>query len=137
MTDGLGVAAALLVAGPALGAVGLFRPALFRVWTAPRDEHLAMVGAHRGAWVSANAGFTSAAVLTAANSSLPEVGGDAVEYADPHDVSSIASALERLLRSAKRRTELGELAREGAQQFSWKRFAEITLETLDHVARDG
>ena len=66
MTDALAIAAALLVAGPALGVVGLFRPALFRVWTAPRDEHLAMVGAHRGAWVSANAGFTSAAVLTAA-----------------------------------------------------------------------
>ncbi len=66
MTDGLTVAAALLVAGPVLGAVGLSSPALFRVWTAPRDEHLATVRAHRHAWMLANAGFTIAAVVTAA-----------------------------------------------------------------------
>ena len=37
-----------------------------------------------------------AAVVTSDISSLPEVGGDAVEYVDPFDVSSIAAALVRL-----------------------------------------
>lgn len=66
MADGLAVAAALLVAGPAVGAIGVASPSLFRAWTAPRDEHLAIVGAHRRAWTLANAGFTLATVTTAA-----------------------------------------------------------------------
>lgn len=66
MTDGLTVAAVLLVAGPLVGGVGVSNPALFRVWFVPRDEHLAMVRAHRGAWVAINVGFTVATVVTAA-----------------------------------------------------------------------
>jgi hypothetical protein len=59
------LAGALLVAGPAIGVACLLPPALWRVWTAPRDEHLALVAAHRTAWAIANAGFTAATVLTA------------------------------------------------------------------------
>jgi len=66
MADGFTVAAALLVASPLVGAVGVSSPALFRAWTAPRDEHLAIVGAHRRAWTLANAGFSIATVGTAA-----------------------------------------------------------------------
>jgi len=40
MSDGLTVAAALLVVGPVVGAIGVANPALLRAWTAPRDEHL-------------------------------------------------------------------------------------------------
>jgi hypothetical protein len=66
MTDGLTVAAVLLVVGPAIGAVAAFNPALFPVWTAPREEHLALVLAHRRAWTLTNAGFTIATLVTAA-----------------------------------------------------------------------
>lgn len=66
MAEGVTVAAALLVTGPIIGAIGVSSPALFRVWTAPRDEFLAIVGAHRRAWTGVNAGFTIATVLTAA-----------------------------------------------------------------------
>jgi hypothetical protein len=66
MTDGLAVAAVLLVAGPVIGTVCLFYPPLFRVWTSPREEHLALVAAHPRAWAMANVGFTVATVLTAA-----------------------------------------------------------------------
>ena len=66
MGDGLIAGAVLLVAGPVVGALGLARPALFSVWTAPRDEHLALVRAHRRDWSLANAGFTFATVATAA-----------------------------------------------------------------------
>jgi glycosyltransferase involved in cell wall biosynthesis len=76
-----------------------------------------------------------AAVLTAANSSLGEVGGHAVEYADASDVASIAGGLERLLQSPSRRAELGALARERAREFSWALFAERTLAVLERAAR--
>jgi glycosyltransferase involved in cell wall biosynthesis len=77
-----------------------------------------------------------AAVLTSNTSSLPEVGGEAAAYADPYDVHEISGQLESLLRSPERRAELGQLGRERAEQFSWERFAEITLEALDRtVAR--
>ncbi len=66
MTDGLTAAAVLLVVGPVAGAVAGSNPVLFRVWTAPRDEHLALVRTHRWAWVAINAGFFIATVVTAA-----------------------------------------------------------------------
>ncbi len=75
-----------------------------------------------------------AAVLTATNSSLPEVGGDAVEYADARDVASIAAGLRRLLDSPARRAELGARALERAREFSWARFAERTLAVLERAA---
>lgn len=66
MPDGVTVGAALLVAGPAIGTVCLLYPPFWRVWTAAREEHLALVAAHRLAWSMANVGFTVATVLTAA-----------------------------------------------------------------------
>ncbi len=75
-----------------------------------------------------------AAVLTSNVSSLPEVGGEAVEYANPRDVASIAAGLERVLGDASHRAELGRLAQERAGEFSWERFAERTLEVLAAAA---
>jgi phosphoglycerol transferase MdoB-like AlkP superfamily enzyme len=66
MTDGLTVAALLLVVGPVVPGVALSNPALFRVWFAPREEHLALVRAHRRGWAAINAGFTIATVVTSA-----------------------------------------------------------------------
>jgi len=66
MSDVLTFAAALLVVGPAIGTVCLFSPPFWRVWTVPREEHFALVAAHRLAWTMANVGFTAATVLTAA-----------------------------------------------------------------------
>jgi hypothetical protein len=66
MPDGVTVAAVLLVAGPLLGVLGFYDTGLYRAWTAPRDEHLALVGAHRRGWTMVNVGFTVATVLTAA-----------------------------------------------------------------------
>ena len=66
MTEGLTAAAVLLVAGPAVGAIGLTHPALYSVWSASREKHLALVRAHRRAWVAINSGLTVATVVTAA-----------------------------------------------------------------------
>lgn len=71
-----------------------------------------------------------AAVVTSNLSSLPEVGGDAVEYVEPHSVESIAAGLERVLSSSRRRAELGKLARLQAQRFSWDETATKVLEAL-------
>jgi hypothetical protein len=65
MPDVLVLAGALMVAGPAIGTVCLSYPPLWRVWTVPREEHLALVAGHRRAWAMANVGFTAATVLTA------------------------------------------------------------------------
>jgi hypothetical protein len=65
MPDVLMLAGALMVAGPVIATVCLSYPPLWRVWTVPREEHLALVAAHRRAWTMANVGFTAATVLTA------------------------------------------------------------------------
>ncbi len=77
-----------------------------------------------------------APVITSNVSSLPEVGGTAVEYVDPRDVASIADGLRRVLCDEPRRELLSREGMERAGEFSWESFAQITLDTLDQaVAR--
>jgi hypothetical protein len=64
--DPTAVAALLLVIGPLLGAIPIAHPALLRVWSASREDYLATIGGHRGAWYLLNAGFTFATLLTSA-----------------------------------------------------------------------
>jgi glycosyltransferase involved in cell wall biosynthesis len=73
--------------------------------------------------------------LTSDVSSLPEVGGDAVMYADPLSVESIRSGLERLLSSEAERRRLGLAAIERAHGFSWERTARETLDVLERAAQ--
>ena len=75
-----------------------------------------------------------AAVVTSNVSSLPEVGGDAVEYADPRDVESIAAALRRVLEDPTHRAELRARAVVRAAEFSWAEFAASTLGVLERAA---
>ncbi len=75
-----------------------------------------------------------AAVLTSNVSSLPEVGGEAVDYVDPHSTASIESGLQRMLGDEPHRAELARAAKLRAAEFSWARFAEIVLETLSHAS---
>ena len=78
-----------------------------------------------------------AAVLTSNVSSLPEVGGEAVEYADPLDVASIAAGLRRVLGDEPHRAELGRCARERAREFTWEGFAERVVGVLGAAAGQG
>ena len=75
-----------------------------------------------------------AAVLTSDVSSLPEVGGDAVAYADPRDVGALAAALQRLLEDPGERARLGAAGEARAAEFSWARFAAETLSVLEQAA---
>ncbi len=76
-----------------------------------------------------------AAVLTSNLSSLPEVGGDAVDYVDPRDTASIAAGLSGVLEDEPHRAELGARARARSAEFSWSGFAETVLSSLDSAAR--
>jgi hypothetical protein len=83
VADGITVAAALLVVGPVVGGISAANPILFPVWSASREDHLAIVGAHRLAWTMLNAGFFVATVLTAAGLAVlaGTLGGDEVRSA--------------------------------------------------------
>jgi glycosyltransferase involved in cell wall biosynthesis len=75
-----------------------------------------------------------APVLTSDRSSLPEVGGDAVAYADPTSVEEIAGGLEALLSDPNARAELSRRGRERAAHFTWASSAGATLEALEAIA---
>lgn len=72
-------------------------------------------------------------VIAARSSSLPEIGGDAALYFDPHDAKELAAQLRSVLIDAKVRRELIELGRERAAQFRWDRTAEETLAVMRNV----
>jgi glycosyltransferase involved in cell wall biosynthesis len=75
-----------------------------------------------------------APVITSNMSSLPEVGGEAAEYVDPHDVASIATGLARLLTDEQRQHWLSEAGPRQARGFSWASFAERTLAVLQRAS---
>jgi glycosyltransferase involved in cell wall biosynthesis len=59
-------------------------------------------------------------VVCSRAASLPEVGGDAVEYFDPYSREDAAAAIERVLSSPSRQEELRRKGLERARQFSWE-----------------
>jgi glycosyltransferase involved in cell wall biosynthesis len=81
-----------------------------------------------------------APVLTTHCTSLPEVGGDAVEYTEP-DAAAIGAALRGLLEDPSRRASLGIAGHARAQQFTWAASAAAHLDSYkraaDAAAQDG
>jgi len=75
-----------------------------------------------------------APVITSDTSSLPEVGGDAVVYVQPEDERSLASAMERLLRSPDERSRLAARGRTRAAEFSWDRVARALVDEIERTA---
>jgi len=64
---------------------------------------------------------------------LRETAGDAAVFFDPHDVASIAEALDALLGDEEKRNLLRKRGRERAAQFTWARAAEQTARIYDSV----
>jgi glycosyltransferase involved in cell wall biosynthesis len=62
-------------------------------------------------------------------SSLPEVAGDAALLFDPHDEAAIAIALQRLLSDPALVETLRVRGLERARLFTWKRTAQLTLQS--------
>ncbi len=77
-----------------------------------------------------------APVVTSRVSSLPEVGGDACEYVNPHDPTDIARGLQRALEDAERRKSMREQGLSRAAQFTLERFARETTGVYERVARE-
>ena len=63
-------------------------------------------------------------VITSKNSSLPEVGKDAVLYCNPEDIEDIAMVIRNVILNEHVREELRRRGKERAQNFSWENFVE-------------
>ena len=72
-------------------------------------------------------------VVTSDVSAMPEVAGEAALYADPHDVDSMADAMERILAKPELATALGEEGRRRARLFTWQETAVDTKAFLEEV----
>ena len=74
-------------------------------------------------------------VMTANNSSLPEVAGDAAILVDPTDVDAIAEAMLRLSRDEALRQQLIVAGHANVARFSWQKAARETLAVLIKAAQ--
>ncbi len=66
-------------------------------------------------------------------SSLPEVGGDAVEYFDPKDKKSIEDAVRRVVYDKNLSEELKKRGRERLKMFSWEKAAAKFVEVYKNI----
>jgi len=66
-------------------------------------------------------------VVCSSTTSLGEVAGGAAQLADPEDPASVRAALEAVLGSDARRSQLRALGLQRADEFSWARCAEQTV----------
>ncbi|MFN8487283.1 MAG: glycosyltransferase family 1 protein [Caldilineaceae bacterium] len=76
-----------------------------------------------------------APVMTANNSSLPEIAGDAALLVDPTDVDAIADAMLRLSQDEALRQRLIAAGYQNVKRFSWVKAAQETLAVLEAAAR--
>ncbi len=69
-------------------------------------------------------------VISSNNSSLPEIGGDAVIYANPNSVEDIKDKIELLLNSADLREDLSKRGLAQSKLFSWEKSAKAHLDSF-------
>jgi glycosyltransferase involved in cell wall biosynthesis len=74
-------------------------------------------------------------VVCSNSSSLPEVVGDAALLVEPHDISGLARAIERVLDEPELAAELRARGLRRAAGFSWERTARITVEIYQAALR--
>lgn len=67
-------------------------------------------------------------VITSRTSSLPEVGGDAARYVDPHDVDELAAMILKVATTERLRESMSIMGQAQAQKFSWHTSATHTLD---------
>ncbi len=75
------------------------------------------------------------AVLTANNSSLPEVAGDAALMVNAHDQDAIAGGMLQLALNGRLREHLITRGRKNIERFSWQQSAAHTLTLLEEAAQ--
>ena len=72
-------------------------------------------------------------VVAAGTSSLPEVGGEAALYVDPHDPADMATKILQAVEDTTLRDQMIEKGFARARHLSWRRTAEATLALYDEV----
>jgi len=72
-------------------------------------------------------------VICSNTSSIPEVVGEAGEYFDPEDIESIISAIENVVFSTSRKSELIKKGVKRKGNFSWKKCARYTHEVYKSI----
>jgi len=76
-----------------------------------------------------------AAIISSSSSSLPEVGGEAVLYVDPHSRDSLIDKMQLLEGSPGLLQELRRKAKERARMFSWQAAAQNVLKVYEKTIR--
>jgi len=71
--------------------------------------------------------------IIAKTSSLPEVGGDSVLYCNPEDTKDIAMVMKNVMLNKNLRATLSRRGQERAKIFSWKKFTEKFLNTIENL----
>jgi glycosyltransferase involved in cell wall biosynthesis len=66
-------------------------------------------------------------VVLARAGALPETGGSAAVYFDPHDPADLVAAISRVIEDRPRRERLREAGRARAREFTWERTAAATV----------
>jgi glycosyltransferase involved in cell wall biosynthesis len=72
-------------------------------------------------------------VVASRAGALPEIGGDAAVYCDPHDPASIGDAIRSLLTDDAMRQQYAARALQRAKLFTWDKCAQQTLDLLESV----
>ncbi len=75
----------------------------------------------------------SCPVITSFASSLPEIGGDACLYFDPHSSDDLVEKIQRLRDDTALRKDLIKKGRERIKQFSWEKCADETLNVIQQA----
>ena len=72
-------------------------------------------------------------VIVANNTSLPEVGGDAVLQFDPYDAADLLSKMKMIIDNAALRSEMIQKGRKRLEDFSWEKTANELLSLFKKV----
>jgi len=75
-------------------------------------------------------------VISSNATCLPEVGGDAALYFDPHNTIELADKIKQVLEDKKLREALIKKGKAQVKRFSWQKTARLTKETYDKVLGD-
>lgn len=71
--------------------------------------------------------------IASKTSSLPEVGGDAVAYCDPHDPKQMAKQIITLLQDTNMQNKLARAAYRRSLEFTWERAARESVKIYEDV----
>lgn len=76
-------------------------------------------------------------VVLSNTSSMPEVGGDAVEYINPYDINNMTLKISEVINNENLRADMIKKGREQLKKFNWDVIAKQTLECYREVLNEG